>query len=77
MLNPEKRISRAMENTQIYADIILDYMKNGLKKKAMREKITEYAANQFPPEWESDMVDVWRTGIIEGYSTYFKNKGLA
>lgn len=77
ILNPGKRISRAMENTQSYADLILDYMKNGFKKKAMREKITEYAANQFPPEWEYDMIHIWRTGIVEGYSTYFKNKGLA
>lgn len=77
MLDPGKRISRAMENTQIYADIILGYIKSGLTKKVMREKITEYASNQFPNEWESDMVHVWRTGVIEGYSTYFKSKGLA
>ena len=76
-LDPESRISRVMENTRFYGNLILESLKKDESPQAISLKVVEHACDQFPPEWEEDMVRVWRTGIVEGYTIYFRNIGLA
>jgi len=75
-LEPQKRISRVIENTQYFAEMIQDLIRNGGDAQSISRKVTEYSSAKFPPEWEEDMIRVWRTGIVEGYTIYFKNKEM-
>lgn len=74
--DPDKRIPRVIENTRIYADMVLDFMKQHETRKTMYQKVTEFAENQFPAEWGEDMIQVWITGVVEGYTGYFRKTGL-
>ncbi len=75
--DPERRISQVMENTRLYGNLILESLRKDESPQAISRKVIEYASAQFPPEWREDMVKIWMTGIVEGYTIYFKNKGLA
>ena len=74
---PKQRIERIIENTCTCADIVLNCLRQDLSSQEIGEVMLKHAANQFPPEWEDDMLRVWRNGIVEGCSIYFKKKGLA
>ncbi len=76
-LNPETRISQVMKNTLFYNELILESLNNDESAHEISRKVIEHACDQFPPEWEEDMIRVWQTGIIDGYTIYLKNKGLA
>ena len=76
-LDPDNRIARVIDNTRFYGDLVLESLKKGESPHGISQKVVELASPQFPVEWEEDMVRVWRTGIVEGYTIYFRNMGLA
>ncbi len=71
---PQKRISRVIENTQFFAEMIQEFIRNGDDAQSISRKVTEYSSAQFPPEWKEDMISVWCTGITEGYTKYLKTR---
>jgi len=73
---PEKLISKAMETTSQMGEVVLQSTKNGDSQDMISQKVIDYGKPVFPPEWEEEMIFVWKTGIIEGYTLYFKKEGL-
>ena len=75
-IEAKKRMRRVMENTRDFGEFILNALKQGENTQSIRQKVIERASAQFPPGWADDMVRVWSTGMSEGYTIYFRNRGL-
>ena len=68
---PEEFISRAVENTRIWGDLVLSALKDGDDIEAIVEKMREYIKHRFGVTVEQiDRV------TLEGYIFYFKRNGL-
>ncbi|MFO8011077.1 MAG: MBL fold metallo-hydrolase [Dehalococcoidia bacterium] len=76
-LSPQWRISRAMESTRNYGEMILQSIKNGEGREEISRKVLEWSSARFPPNWDGDMIRVWLTGMVEGYTIFFRNRGMA
>ncbi|MCP4613250.1 MAG: MBL fold metallo-hydrolase, partial [Planctomycetes bacterium] len=74
---PDKRISKAIDNTRVFGSIIRESLQKGESHQAIGKKIIDHASTRFPPEWGADMVKVWYIGALEGYITYYMKKGVA
>ena len=72
----EKRIGRAIDNTQYYGQMVLKCLQENTEPSEIHQRIEQQSCAQYPPEWEGDMIRVWRMGIVEGYSIYFNSKGM-
>lgn len=75
--NPDGRISRVMENTRLYGDLILESLRKKENRETISRKVLEYASAQFSAKWGEDMIMVWVSGMVDGCTIYFKNRGLA
>lgn len=72
-----ERIAEAIRTTRTFGEMILASMKKGLSLSEISDEIRTRSAAFLPPHWENEMVRVWLTGMLHGYTVYFANKGLA
>ncbi|MBM3133472.1 MAG: MBL fold metallo-hydrolase, partial [Chloroflexi bacterium] len=75
--NARERIAQVTQNTISFGNLILESMKEGHPTETIGHMIRQRSSAHFPPNWEDEMVRVWLTGILNGYTLYFTNKGLA
>jgi glyoxylase-like metal-dependent hydrolase (beta-lactamase superfamily II) len=69
---PEKLISRAVDNTRAVGDLILDAMKQGEPAEVISNKVADYVSDTFGTRLsESDLLMT-----VGGYTLYFTKKGL-
>ena len=73
--NAVARISRAMENTRLYGETIKTCLARNMSPETISQRIMEQASPSIPGEWEEEMIHIWITGIVEGYSLYLRNNG--
>jgi len=69
---PEKLISRAVENTLMFRDIVLKALKKGETPEAIGRRLQEYVST-----FGLKAGEVGMEMTVFGYTTYFKKKGLA
>lgn len=73
---PNELISKAMNNTSQMGKIVMQSIRAGDSRNIIEQKILDYASAIIPPEWGEEMIHIWKTGAVEGYTLYFKNKEL-
>ena len=69
---PEELISKAVENTKIFGDIILKALRSGETTKAVNHRIQEYISRHLGASGEGVEMEM----VVDGFIFYFKKKGL-
>jgi len=73
---PARIIDQAMDNTRSMGNVILKSLKRGDPTPAIVRQVMHHTSSFIPTHWEEEMLLVWQTGAVHGYSTYFKKKGM-
>lgn len=73
---PASIITRVMDNTRMMGSMILKSLKKGETSRTIIRQVMHHASPFIPAHWEEEMLLVWQTGAVNGYSTYFKKKGM-
>lgn len=69
---PEHLISRVLETTHAFSDIILKALREGETTEAIVQKVREYCSNSLDLNVEKGFMRI----TIDGFIFYFKKKGL-